>query len=330
MVQVPRNKQQAQTGPRDTDLIGLINKGDLLPIISGEALENIVMQGRDALIDRYASTIKYDFEDRSELHKLARYRSLGEDQALSAFELKTEFLNVVTEHLIELARSLGTHEQIIEDAFYEAEALKVSEFASRLGIPALGSEQTSPLAILANLPLPIFVTTSPYKFIELALERADKKPRTDYCRWQSKWEEQTYNPTVKEPLVYHLYGIDDDEASLVLTEDDYLSFIDALAQNRGKDGKPIPGVIDIAIQTKPLLLMGFSFGSLSFLALYHGLIKHYPSTKLFPRDCCLQAEPIPEQEAYFERYLRKEAQFRNVYWKSFEAFCKDDLAPTIG
>ncbi|MBN2392956.1 MAG: SIR2 family protein [Anaerolineae bacterium] len=310
-------------------MVDLIRDGRLLPIISGDALEDIVLQGHEALVIHYAQEIGYPLQDRTELDKMIKYRSLS--QELKDNAAKTEYLDVVATYLRDLATRSGIPERVITEASAQAAGLKVSDFAKLLGFPHLGEGATNPLEILANLPLPIFVTTTPYMFIEEALRHAGKKPETEFCRWHpgldsaaSVFTSGDYQPNDKRPLVYHLYGLDQYEDSLVLTEDDYLDFLIAVSQSRGKDIDPLHDVVKGALQSKALLLLGFSLVSWSFRVLYRVLIKPMPDS-IYQRYCCLQLVPNQDERRYYESYLRKEARFDKVYWKDIEAFCREDL-----
>ena len=335
MVTVKRSVEQEQTFPRQyQSLVQLIRSGNLLPIISGEALEDIVMMGHDALVERYAKAIDYPLQDRGELHKMAKYQSLikrYKDQ-----DLKTEYLDTVATYLSELAESSGTPKDKIAEAINQAAGLKVSDFARLLGFPRLSGGGTNPLEILANLPLSIFITTTPYTFMEEALRNAEKKPETEFCRWHSGLDSiasifapggnaPDYQPTDKRPLVYHLYGLDKHEDSLVLTEDNYLDFLMEVSQGQGKDVDPVHSVVKLALQSKALLLMGFSLSSWSFRALYRGLIKPMPAARRYQGYCCLQLVPNEDEKRYYESYLRQEERFDKVYWKDIESFCREDL-----
>jgi hypothetical protein len=342
MVNVPNPQgagQQQVAAGQDQSLAQLISSGNLLPIIGGEALEDLVMGGHDTLVDRYAMAIGYPLQDRGELHKMAKYRSLTmayKDQAL-----KTEYLDTVATHLLELAQRSGTPAKSIAEAVAQAASLKVSDFAGLLGFPHLGGASASPLEILANLPLPIFVTTTPYTFIEKALRNAGKTPETEFCRWHDGLDSiasifapagsaADYQPSDKRPLVYHLYGLDKYEDSLVLTEDDYLDFLMAVSQGRGKDVDPVQPVVKLALQSKALLLLGFRLSSWSFRALYRGLIKPMPDVRRYQGYCCLQVVPNEDEKRYYESYLRQQERFDKVYWKEVEAFCREDLPLAAG
>ena len=109
----------------------------------------------------------------------------------------------------------------------------------------------------------------------------------------------------------------------MLTEDDYLDFLMAVSQDRGKDVDPVHSTEKSALQSKALLLMGFSLPSWPFRTLYRGLIKPMPPESPYQRFCCLQVAADKGETSFYENYLRKEARFDQVYWKDIEAFCRE-------
>jgi hypothetical protein len=332
----------------DQGLNQLIQRGSLLPIISGEALEELVLGGHDPIAASYASRVGYPLPDRHELHKVAKYQSLI--SGWKDHQLKQDYLDLMAEHVYGLAKQDSQRAGLLEDVMVEAGSLTVSEFAERLRYPVLDQGRKDPLLILADLPLPIYVTTSPFTFIEQALARADKAPRSELCRWHSglgnipsvfagaalaETEAEcehnrkggVYRPCKHKPLVYHLYGLDAHPDSLLLTEDDYLTFLMAASQGRGKDRgvDPIHDVVKGALQSSALLLMGFGLSTWSFRALYWGLIRPSPDAKLYERYCCIQLIPSEQEKRYLESYLRQDAHFDKVYWEPIASFCRREL-----
>ena len=332
----------------DQGLSQLIQRGSLLPIISGEALEELVLDGHDPIVASYAGRVGYPLPDANELHKVAKYQSLT--SGWKDHQLKQDYLDLVAEHVYRLASQGGGKAGLLEDAMAEAGNLTVSQFAGRLGYPALDRGHEDPLLILADLPLPIYLTTSPFTFIEQALGRAGKAPRSELCRWHSGLDNipsvfagtglaeneaecehnrrgSVYRPCKHKPLVYHLYGLDAHPDSLLLTEDDYLTFLMATSQGRGKDlgVDPIHDVVKGALQSSALLLLGFGLSTWSFRALYWGLIKPSPDAKLYERYCCVQLIPSEQEKLYLESYLRQDAHFDKVYWEPIATFCRREL-----
>ena len=337
MVQImtPTGRAQSERA-RDQSLAQLIQRGNLLPVIAGEALEDLVFGGHDRLVASYAAHVGYPMPDPGKLHKVAKYQSLitgWKDR-----RLKEDYLDQVASYLLEVAKQGRMDVELIEELLAEASNLTVSQFAGRLGYPRLDRGADDPLLILANLPLPIYLTTSPYHFLEEALRRAGKEPKSELCRWHpgldnvpsvfaASGHTPIYQPSRHEPLVYHLFGLDAYPDSLVLTEDDHLDFLTAVSQGRGKDQgvDPVHDVVKGALQSSALLLLGFSLATWAFRALYRGLIKPMPTVTLYERYCCVQLIPSEQEKLYLEDYLRKDASFDKVYWEGIEPFCQREL-----
>ena len=91
--------------------------------------------------------------------------------------------------------------------------------------------------LLAELPLPIYMTTNYDDFMFRALLARKKNVQKELCRWNKSIQEQPslfdmgFVPTPENPVVYHLHGHKDHVGSLVLTEDDYLEFLVSISSN---------------------------------------------------------------------------------------------------
>ena len=190
-----------------------------------------------------------------------------------------------------------------------------SELAFRLGYPRYDQEQQDPLRLLAELPVHTYITTSHHDFIEVALRRAGKEPRTEICRWHKGLEgipsvfEDDYQPTKEEPLVYHLHGSNAYPGSLVLTEDDHMEFLVAISQNIGRDTDPIPRRVRQAMADSSLVLLGYTLCNWDFRVLFWGLIKPRP---LHQTSVSVQLEPGELERNYLQKYL-SEFEFQ-IYW----------------
>ena len=331
----------------------LIRQGSLLPMISAEVLNDLVLGGNGAIVAAYAKEVGYPLPDTTALHKVAKYQSLT--QGWKDQKLKQDYLDQVAGYVLEKARNNGTSPDEIEELLAQAEGLTTSVFARRLHYPPLLKDADDPLQILSNLGLPIYVTTSPFTFIQMALANSGKYPRSEMCRWHTGldkapsvfntagWSDNepdcehnkrdgVYTPCSHKPLVFHLYGIDEYPDSLVLTEDDYLTFLMAVSQGRGKDQgvDPVHDVVKGALQSSALLLVGFSLASWSFRALFWGLMKMMPEAKRYERYCCLQLIPSVQEKQYLESYLRQDARFDEVYWEDdVSGFIRRVLKPAL-
>ena len=130
-----------------------------------------------------------------------------------------------------------------------------------------------PHGVLSDLPLPIYLTTNYDDFMPLALATRYRDPRREFCRWNELIREQPtvfdkepgYKPTVANPLVYYLHGHTDPN-SVVLTEDDYLSFLAAM-----QDPDLLPEPVRSALASSSLLFIGYRMADWNIRVLLQGL-----------------------------------------------------------
>ena len=115
---------------QDQSLAQLIQGGSLLPVISGESLEDLVLGGHDLLVGSYADHIGYPLGDRSELHKMVKYRSLTTNW--KDRQVKQDYLDMVGNCVYALAGSQSVPADQIEEAVAEAAGLTLSQFLAGL------------------------------------------------------------------------------------------------------------------------------------------------------------------------------------------------------
>ena len=130
-----------------------------------------------------------------------------------------------------------------------------------------------PHAVLAALPLKVYLTTNYDDFMVKALASRWRDPKREFCRWNELIREQPtlfdqepgYEPTVARPLVYYLHGHTDPN-SVVLTEDDYLTFLAAM-----QDPKLLPDQVRQPIASSSLLFIGYRMADWNIRVLLQGL-----------------------------------------------------------
>ncbi len=111
------------------------------------------------------------------------------------------------------------------------------------GDPDFDAED-EPHAVLAELELPLYLTTNYDDFMTKALKRLGKSPSREICNWRERISNgqrpalfetaEGFDPIPEAPLVYHLHGHLDELDSLVLTEDDYLDFLVSISRRAEK------------------------------------------------------------------------------------------------
>ena len=286
-----------------------IRAGKLAPILSSTVDDDLALGGHAELVKAYAKYSHIPPNGRS-LAEIAQFKGITDEGISDPLALKEDYAKFVKSRLYELAEAGGTDPDALAAVDVKFDDLKLAQICEQLRFPGYGDPGSHPLLLLANLELPIYLTTSCHEFLEAALVAAGKQPRTDFCRWHKNIEsteryptafDGRYEPSKQEPLVYHLHGLDRYEDSLVLTEDDYLTFLVACSQNIGKNSDPVHGRIRQALSDSSLLLLGYELSAWDFRSLFWGLI--VPRTRTLTSVVCIQLPPSEEDRNYLVKYL---------------------------
>lgn len=286
-------------------IVDRIRAGKLVPIVSGTAGNDLVLGGHAPLAEAYAAYTSYPLPDR-DLAGMAQYKGIT-DESIDALGLKEDYVKFAKSRLLDLAETSGVGREALDEVDAQFDRLTFAEICTQLGYPRDGDEPSHPLLLLANLDLPIYVTTGYHELLEAALLRAGKTPRTEFCRWHKEIERHPsvfgtdYEPSAQTPLVYHLHGVDRFPDSLVLTEDDCLNFLVACAQNIGKTTDPVHGRVRQALSDSSLLLLGYELQSWDFRSLFWGTI--VPRTRALTSVVSIQLEPSEIEKLYLQKYL---------------------------
>lgn len=308
--------------PLQLSFVERLRAGRVVPILSDAALADLVLGGQPRLVTRLAEFMAYPLPDKDRLVQVVRFYKLANN--LKEQDVKSNYLNFVKNYIYYLAQEEGVSADLLAEAEAQVDDLAVSDFAHVLGYPRFSAGANDLLPLLANLPIKVFLTTSPHTFVEDALTAAGKQPLTELCRWRRELDNidpaigPGYRPTAQQPLVYHLHGLDAYPDSLVLSEDDHLEFLVNICQGAGNNAMDrVHGLVRQAL-FDDLILLGFSLADWGFRGLYAGLIK--PNGRQEDRGvCCLQLVPDRTEKQYLEDYLEREARFE-VFWGDLPAY----------
>ena len=305
-------------------IIDRIRTGKVVPLISNAISNDLVLGGHLNLLEGYATYTDYPLSDKKNLPLVAQFLGVTDENLTDPRAVKEDYINFIKNRLYDIAEADQVSTDILGELEEEFDDINFSEFSERLGYPRFNMGQINPLLVLAELPLPIYLTTSYHNFVEVALRRVGKNPRTDICRWNKALDgippvlDDAYLPTPQEPLVYHLHGLDSYPASLVLTEDDFLDFLIAISQNVGRNADPIPNRIRQAMADSSLVLLGYDLRQWEFKVLFWGLIKPRP---LQQTSVSVQLMPDEIESDYLQKYL-DEFEFK-VYWGDIHTYVQD-------
>ena len=306
-----------------------VRAGNALPILSHTALLDLALFGNEAFGRFYSERIGYPYTDLPDIGQLANYDRYTDRSSDS--ECKEFYLECLKNHIYREARANGADADTLAEARAQADRIGPTAFARLLGYPRFDQQQTYPLQVLANLPFKLYLTISITAFLEDALRKAGKDPLTRMCRWHGPidapemdlWSiPDDYRPSVHQPLVYHLCGLDAHPqtgeplpASIALTEDDHLELLVNLSQDRGKQSADrLPAIVRGAL-FDAVILLGFRLNSWAFRALYYGLIRQTGEDRNRRGVCAVQLAPNEreKQEKYLWGYLDREAHF-DIFW----------------
>lgn len=334
------------------DTYGLIKRGAVLPVVSNSILTTIFGNDPTAIATTWAQEIgsPLSAQENRDLTRVAHYCSV---QKKSPRNAKLEYHKAIRDYLLGLAQNDPDADTDYIDNLYQK---SFSEIARNLGYPKFPDHNHNPLRLLAELPLPIYLTTSHHTFLETALTQTNrKKPVTEIFYWDDALytissifdKDSGYIPSVERPLVYHLFGVDTYPESLVLSEDDYLRILVKLSSLKpnvkvsesaaGEESGAkydLPSDIKIALNGAGLLLLGYPIYEWEFRVLFTWLVQYTSASRQglnAPNGISVQVKPTPGEQdeeaitrlkAYLEGFF--DQQKFKIYWGDMDT-CVHDL-----
>jgi len=279
-------------------LLTRIKKGTCTPFLGAGSSYGVLPLGRD-IASKWAKSYGYPIhEECKDLIKVSQFLAITEDPSFP-------------------------REQIVE---------MITEITGKGNVPDF-SDHYEPHRVLADLPLPVYITTNYDDFMVRALRSRNKNPIVELCRWkrslrdyESVFEkDRCFEPTPANPVVFYLHGYYEVEESLVITEDDYLDFIVNISANEGL----IPSRIWKALRSTSILFLGYRIADWNFRVLFRKLVhemggvgdKKHVSVQIAPGD---EDDP-EEQRKSVKRYLDSyyEKLTIHVYWGDCRRFMEE-------
>jgi SIR2-like domain len=208
---------------QEDDWVNLLQKirtGRCVPFVGAGASHPALPLGDDVAAE-WASDHDYPLANRTDLAHVAQYLAVKYDSTFPKYEL--------------------------QDKFREA-------------APPDFEDEEDVHGLLAEMHLPVYVTTNYDNFLVKALRAEHREPRQEYCRWSKELRgyegmlRPEERPNVANPLVYHLHGHLGVPESLVLAEDDYLDF---LANMIVDAAGMFPPQVKLAMGSSSLLFLGY-------------------------------------------------------------------------
>jgi hypothetical protein len=255
-----------------TGLVRMIQEGRCTPII-GPRVHGRWLPTPQEIARHWSDVHTYPFADKDDLARVAQYMATNQGEDFP----RCEFLDMLKAELIQ---------RLPEGLRPETGLETLTALIQAVGWSNLVADDPNEVhRTLAGLSLPLYVTTNCDSFMVEALAAQGRQPVREISRWSEHldWlpsqlgEEADYEPSPEAPLVYHLFGSDEEMDSLVLTEDHYLNFLVRISAERDR----IPNVIRGALSSSMLMFVGYSLYDWEFRAVMHGLVASMDQRRRF-------------------------------------------------
>lgn len=298
-------------------LLRAIQDGRCTPILGFGLVESLIGSSRE-IARTWAETYHYPLapHEREGLPQVTQYLAVNQAPHFPRAELGQ---HVRRELLRRYSKALP---QTAQDA-------SIGELVEMVNRLRQQRDPAEPHAVLAKLPLPIFITTNTDTLLESALVAAGKQPQVALCPWneyvESKLPPVSYVPSVQKPLVYHLFGHISDPDSLVLTEDDYFDYLIGVTSNKDL----IPDVVRRALADTAMLFLGFQIDDWNFRVFFRSIMSQEGRGRR-GRYAHVAVQIDPEEERIIEpegarRYLETYFQGADmsIYWGAAADFIRE-------
>jgi hypothetical protein len=334
------------------NIMPFINLGMVIPIISNSfRIEQLFREEKEVagtqtetsqsdeddwsaeeqLSREWAEFIEYPMPDVHNLARIAQYFLVEQKDPIQARAKYIEFLKAL---LLTINQDDEDYGDLVRELKTQTQELRFSEIVRQLDYPRFPQNIEDPFRLLARLPLPIYITTSYYDFLERALDAEGKTPQSQVCLWNSTGSaiksqhrpDPNFQPSPSQPAVYHLFGLEDYPQTLVISEDDFMNFLISVVEDINTQNPIVPLKLRQALAESPLLLLGYQLRDWDFRVLFRFILR-YRKEELSPRGMVIQLRPdhkrignAEKATQYLSHYLDKK-QF-DIEWTDTESFVR--------
>ncbi len=320
---VPGFSEDEEDFEKWNSIVGFIHDQTCTPIMGPGLLDTLLGSRRDIAV-RWAEKSGFPLapQDREVLPRVAQYLITHQSPAYLPVALREAARDAV----------LQRYGKAISEDLAELKTWSAGQLTQALTqAMAWFTEKnpTNPYQQLAELHLPIYITTSVFDLMQSALIKAGAEPVMRVCPW-NKWipkEKAIYEdtPTPEKPLVYHLFGHIDLPNSQVYSEDQFFDYLIGVTLNKNL----IPSAVRASLTNSSLLFMGFQMDDWEFRVFFRYLMAQEGREMLkFYSHASAQVEPEEERiidvkraHRYLEDYF--ESENIGIYWGGTEEFLND-------
>lgn len=301
-------------------LLDNIADGECTPLL-GPRVTAGLLPGHDALARALAREHGYPLADDDRLARVAQYLATIDDVRLR---------KSLVRHLVAgFDRRLGR----CPERSLRKDSLSQTTVAADWAKLSLELDETEIHHQLADLALPLYLTTNFDNFMTLALAAKGRRARRETVAWHQSANRTSADPyhdfrppaTAAEPVVLHLYGHDEDLFSMVVTEDDHLDYLARLARDHEH---LLPTSVVEALARNTLLFLGYHLEDMDLKVILRGLLPTLDQARWRRYHVAVQIDDsvrdrvrAVEVRRYFQKYFG--ASRIDVYWGSTRQFVTD-------
>lgn len=313
-------------------LLTSIRQGRCTPILGPDLVESLFGSRRE-IARRLAETHRFPMGGHSheDLPQVAQYLAVDQDPNFLLTALPRDLYD-------ELQRRFDLPKELTDVIIEELPPDELLGFLDQLMSAAVAERRrqpdlVEPYQVLAELDLPVYITTSSNNLLAKALSAAGKDPKVVICRWYEGAERlpdiydenPNYLPSKEEPLVFHLYGHISDLDSLVITEDNYFDYLIGVTRNNDL----IPEDVRYSLVNTALLFLGFRLDDWNSRILFRSIMSG-EGRRRRRRFANVAAQILPDEDrieepervrCYLEEYF-EDANI-SIYWGSVDDFVRD-------
>jgi hypothetical protein len=157
----------------------------------------------------------------------------------------------------------------------------------------VGKKPSPALKMLAGLPFKIIVTTNYDQLLETALWESGKDPTNVFVYNPDDKQptpDVTEDPTEERPLVFKMHGDLNDRDSIVITDEDYITFVQRMSDKEAVH--PVPRTVRYRMVQWPTLFVGYSLRDYNLRLLFRTLRWRLDSA-FFPQTFSVDKNPDP-------------------------------------
>jgi hypothetical protein len=300
-------------------LLSNLETGNCTPILGGGLHEPLYGSNRDLALS-LADTSKYPLQTffRDALPQVTQYLSIDQDISTLLNELNAQIRT----------RLQSRYADALPDNLKGKNA-PVLDLISFTGQQLRQKNPVEQHKVLAELKLPVYITTNYDNLMFDALKEAGADPQLVVCPWSDRFsvpsiydKEPDFLPTPQRPLVYHLFGHFSEPDSMVLTEDDHFEFLIGVTRNKAL----IPNRVLRVLVDSATMFLGFQLDDWSFRIFFRyimdlqgsrGRDKYAHIAVQVDPDEIRNIDPKRARE-YLEDYFRSGSI--NIYWGQSQDF----------